>query len=89
MMPLTPDDYARIDALCPELQKILDDELAAGNRVATTFEGWGTIVMLEQHFRVQHEIGGGRVTYLDVDDPHYWKSQYSVKELEQHVACKF
>ena len=86
---LTPDDYARIEGFCPELKAILDTELAAGNRIATTFEAWGQIIMLTEHFRVTHAIDGTRVTYLEVNDPHYWKSQYSVKELDQHVACKF
>ena len=86
---LTPDDWKLIDELCPELKNILDAELAAGNRIATTLDAWGKMVMLTEHFRVPHAIHGTRVTFLEVNDPHYWKSQYSVKELDQHVACKF
>lgn len=82
-------DPARIATLCPELKAILEAELAAGNEVVATVEAWGSIVMLAQHFRVRHEIAGTRVTFLEVNDPHYWKSQYSVKELDQHVACRF
>lgn len=89
MPALTTEDHARIGQLCPELRTILDAELAAGNKVQTTLVAWGMIVMLEQHFRVPHLIEGTRVSFLDVNDPHYWKSQYSVKELDQHVACKF
>ena len=82
-------DPARIDALCPELRTILDAELAAGNEVVATFEGWGSIVMLAKHFQVPHAIVGTRVDFVEVNDPHYWKSQYSVKELDQHLACRF
>lgn len=87
-MTLHTIDPARVAALCPELKAILDAELAAGNEVLATLEAWGSIVMLAQHFRVKHEIGG-RVTFIEVNDPHYWKSQYSVKELDQHLACRF
>ena len=86
---LTAADHARIEQLCPELRGILEAELAAGNRVATTFEGWGQIVMLAEHFRVAHPIDGTRLSFVEVHDPHYWKSQDSVKELDQHVACRF
>lgn len=89
MPALTSEDHARIGQLCPELRTILDAELAAGNKVATTLVAWGMIVMLEQRFLVPHQIEGTRVSFLDVNDPHYWKSQYSVKELDQHVACRF
>jgi hypothetical protein len=89
MPALTSEDHARIGQLCPELRTILDAELAAGNQVATTLVAWGMIVMLEQRFLVPHLIEETRVSFLDVNDPHYWKSQYSVKELDQHVACKF
>ena len=86
---LTPDDWKRVDDLCPELKSILDAELAAGNRIAATFDAWGKMVMLTEHFRVAHAIDGTRVEFTEVNDPHYWKSQYSVKELDQHVACRF
>ena len=52
-------------------------------------KGHRGIVMLAEHFRVAHAFDGARVTFLEVNDPHYWRSQYSVKELDQHVACKF
>lgn len=88
-MSLTPDDHALINGLCPELLAILDAELAAGNRVAGTMDnGWGKIVVLQQDFRQAHQAEG-RVAFIEVNDPHYWKAQYSVKELDQHVACKF
>lgn len=82
-------DSRKIEQLCPELKTILDAELAAGNEVIATFEGWGRIVMLAQPFRAAHAIDGKRVTFVEVNDPHYWKSQYSVKELDQHLACRF
>ena len=87
-MPIHTVDEQRLAQLCPELKSILEAELAAGNQVVATFEGWGHIVMLAEPFRVAHAIGG-RVSFLEVNDPHYWKSQYSVKELDQHVACRF
>lgn len=88
-MSLTPDDHALINRLCPELLVILDAELAAGNRVAGTMDnGWGKIVVLDQDFKLAHNPES-RVEFIEVNDPHYWKAQYSVKELEQHIACKF
>lgn len=88
-MSLHEIDPRKIEQLCPELRAILDVELAAGNEVIATFEGWGSIVMLARPFRAAHAIDGQRVTFVEVNDPHYWKSQYSVKELDQHLACRF
>jgi hypothetical protein len=82
-------DTARIESLCPELREILKVELAAGNRVVETWDGWGLGVVLERPFLREHVIAGSRVAYHDVNDPHYWKAQYSVKELGQLVACRF
>jgi hypothetical protein len=86
---LTDEDTARIDALCLELRGILAAELAAGNTVVETWEGWGHVIMLGHPFRCAHSTEGTRVAYRDVDDPHHWKAEYFVADLKQAVACRF
>jgi hypothetical protein len=81
-------DSAHIEALCPELRTILDAELAAGNSVVETWTGWGHVVMLKREFLCAHAVDGTRVVYRDVNDPHYWKAQYSVRDVDQIVACR-
>jgi hypothetical protein len=80
-------DEARIARLCPDLRRIVEAEISAGNWVAETWEGWGLVIMLGAPFRARH--ASDELDYRDVDDPHYWKSEYHCKAHHQRVACRF
>ena len=71
-----------VSKLEPRLRRMLDAELAAGNTVAAASEWpFGAVevmVNLDGPFAAQHEPLPAGVTYLDVDDVHYWKAEYQV-----------
>ena len=75
----------------PELKKLLDAELAAGNEVVETGGGWpeknSVFVMLKEPFKVKHEHRPAGMTYTEPNDPHWWKADYG---YHGHVlACRF
>ena len=79
---------ARLD---PELKRLLDAEVAAGNAVVETGSGWpqkeSVFVMLRDPFRVKHEKLPAGMTYTEPNDPHWWHADYG---YHGHVlACRF
>ena len=74
--------------LCPELQAILRAELQAGNAIAESWSDWGLGVLLRDPFHQAHDHSG-RIVYRDLNDPHYWKAEYSCPDLQQIVGCRF
>ncbi|MEL4181527.1 hypothetical protein [Roseateles sp. PN1] len=74
--------------LCPELQAILRAELQAGNAISESWSEWGLGVLLRDPFHQTH-YHSGRIEYRDLNDPHYWKAEYSCPELKQIVGCRF
>jgi hypothetical protein len=85
-----PEDVA---ALHPALQTILQAELSAGNAVVETWRGWPTsdavCVMLQKPFVVEHAALPDGVVFRDIDDPHYWKSEYEHRPSHHLLACRF
>ena len=79
--------------LCEELQPILDAELAAGNSVADRGAAWGepdgVMVLLRRPFRAEVRVPPPGVTLADVNDPHYWKSEYRCAAHRHVLACGF
>jgi hypothetical protein len=84
-MPSRDENIAK---LCPELRAILEAELAAGNSIAETWDGWGLGVLLSRPFLVVHPVGGS-VCFRPLNDPHYWKAEYACDTLKQIVGCRF
>ena len=82
-------DTERIERLCPALRAIVNAEIRAGNRVVETWEGWGFVIMLAAPFVQRHICDSNEIQYRDVDDPHYWKSEYNCAAHGQTVACRF
>lgn len=78
--------------LCPELNALLQAELAAGNSVRETGPvpgSPGTLVLLTRFFRAQPETLPPEILLIPIDDPHWWKSEYRCR-LHPHVlACPF
>jgi hypothetical protein len=83
------EDKARVQKLCPGLRRIVDSELQAGNWVHETWDNWGFVVLLGAPFFARHDLASGELTYRDVNDPHYWKSEYNCEAHGQSVACRF
>jgi hypothetical protein len=88
-MPIDPDHVAE---LCPELRALLDAELAVGNQIVETSKGWpiptSIFVLLASPFRIVREVLPHGVTYLDVNDPHWWKSEYNHFPSGHKLACR-
>jgi hypothetical protein len=66
----------------------VDAELTAGNWISETWERWGFVVLLAAPFLVNHDRGD-ELQYRAVDDPHYWKAEYTCPVHDQAVACRF
>ena len=75
--------------MAPPLQAILKSELARGNRIAEVGDwppGCDLLVILSRPFARRYMPAPG-VTYRDIDDPHYWKAEYSYER--ECLACQF
>lgn len=82
---------AHLEQFCEILSRIAREEVAKGNRIVETASGWPRpetiMVFLEKPF-----VGEYRhlpLTYADVNDPHYWKSEYCDERSGHILACKF
>ncbi|MDO4729519.1 MAG: hypothetical protein Q4B43_11020 [Bacteroidota bacterium] len=82
--------------LSPELKKILQLELNAGNVIVETAicgfsktEPNHLFVFLEKPFLtpIQKDILG--IKYIEINDIHYWKAEYNDENNHQTLACKF
>jgi hypothetical protein len=78
--------------LCPELDALLRDELAAGNAVreaGPALGSPGTLVLLARSFRAQPETLPPEVCLVPVNDPHWWKAEYRCRLHPDVLACPF
>ncbi len=86
-------DPAHVDALCCELRVLLDAELAAGNRIAETTQGWplpdSVLVLLTAPFYNTPEQLPPGVKLIDVNDPHWWKQEYRHAASGCALACRY
>lgn len=66
-------------SLCPELQPLLDAELAAGNRVGSTGptpgNPDGTLVLLARPFQRPAPTLSPAVIRIPINDPHWWQEE--------------
>jgi hypothetical protein len=80
-----------IQGLAAPLQSILDAELACGNTVAEV-ANWPPkcelLVILRRPFHRTY-LPLPDVEFAEINDIHYWKSEYQYKESRQVIACKF
>lgn len=74
----------------PQLYKILQAELATGNVVAEV-SSWPPkchkLIILEFKFADHENIT--ELSYLKLNDPHYWYAQYATAHDEEVLACRF
>jgi hypothetical protein len=82
-------------SICPPsmaspLQAILDAELAAGNEVAEV-TAWPPkcqlLVILREPFRRSYTMSEG-VEFAEINDGHYWKSEYRYNGGMHTLACR-
>lgn len=80
-----------LQSLHPPLRTLLEAELQAGNELAETGGGWpdkeSVFVRLRQPFRVKHQSLPDGVRYVELNDPHWWKAEYSFGKPVHILAC--
>ena len=78
-----------INKIDPDLKKILDLELDLGNKIVETSQGWpkpnSIFIALEKPFLKVYS--NPNVTFKNVNDPHYWKMEYS--KNNHLLVCRF
>lgn len=74
------------------LNVLLQDELAAGNRIDDQGPGWGNmnrLVILRFPFRTVESTLPVGLSLNEVNDPHYWKAELVDEATREMVACRF
>lgn len=83
-------DGPALAKLHPALKAILDAEREAGNEVAETSVGWpdagSVFVRLKHPFRAARGVLPEGVRFAEIDDPHWWKAEYST-ESPRHIVA--
>ena len=84
-------DAPALARLHPDLRVLLDAELAAGNEVEETGGGWpdpdSVFVRLRDSFRAKPASLPDGVVYTELNDPHWWKADYTTRSPRHTLAC--
>lgn len=84
-------DEKHIENFSPALLKILKQELLIGNEVVETASGWPfekTIIVFLKH-PFSNSYMAKDVEFREINDIHYWKSEYVDHKTNHILACKF
>lgn len=75
----------------PSIKLILEQELALGNTIIETNEGWpkekSTFILLKNPFHKKYSLLN--LKFRELNDPHYWKEEYQDEDNLQTIACRF
>ena len=85
-------EQKHIDDFTGALKNILEAELAAGNEIDETLCGWpcgGLCIALKKPFLTPIQRNLADVVFSNINDPHYWKADYTDKALNQMLICGF
>lgn len=73
-------DAEHLERFDPKLKRLLEAEIAAGNKVLETGSGFplprSIVVRMEKPFTVAIDLRPGEVVYRLVNDPHWWKDEF-------------
>ena len=79
-----------LEKLHPLLKEILRREITAGNEVAETGGGWpdrdSVFVRLRDPFRTDRSVLPSGVQYTELNDPHWWKAEFSTASPKHILA---
>ncbi|WMI66591.1 hypothetical protein RBH94_05370 [Aestuariibaculum sp. YM273] len=77
--------------ITPSIAEILNAELNLGNSIVEINKGWpekdSVLIILEKPFHKNYKIPD--LIFLSINDPHYWKEEYTHKIAKQSIACRF
>jgi RimJ/RimL family protein N-acetyltransferase len=80
-----------LTALHPALRTILQAELAAGNEIVETGGGWpdrdSVFVRMRHPFRTRPMPLPDGVAYNELNDPHWWKAEFTSRSPRHILAC--
>jgi len=74
------------------LNQLLTQELTLGNRIVDDGPGWGSmkrLVILHSPFRTPLSSLPAALSYREVNDPHYWKTEIVDRDTMEMLACRF
>ena len=84
-------DQKLLDRLSPRLKAIVAEEVAAGNRVSETSQGWPypetVFVGMAKPFTKKYDVSG--LAYTELNDRHYWKAEYLDEATKHLLVCRF
>lgn len=83
-----------LNKLSNELEIILYDELKAGNTIKEISVGGfedkeHLFIFLNKPFIEKVIKDTENIKYLEINDPHYWKAEYTDLKNKQTIACPF
>lgn len=88
MISLINQDH--IDSFSERLKSILNNEIKLGNEINETAKDWpyknGITVFLRHPFSQRYHCLLG-IEYKEINDPHYWKSQYLDTTTNDMLTC--
>jgi len=80
-----------IDNFSPRLKEILNEEIKMGNKIYETAFGWpysnAIFIYLYKGFLGTYSIPD--VKFEEINDAHFWKSQYHDTRINDILACMF
>lgn len=80
--------------LSNKLEKILYSELKVGNKIREiSVGGFGDekhlYIILNKTFVTKIMNNYNNIKYMEINDPHYWKAEYTDIKNKQTIACSF
>ncbi len=91
MNPTAPQSGIRTNPnVCPEIRALLESELAAGNKIAYVDRALSDpnaeLVMLAKPF-LTVPSPDARIKRVEVNDPHWWGTEYTCLLHHHQLAC--
>ena len=84
----------KLSKLSNELEKILYSELKVGNKIREiSVGGFGDekhlYIFINKTFITKIVKNYNNIKYIEINDPHYWKAEYTDIKNKQTIACPF
>ena len=81
-----------VERVTGPLRDVIKAEIAFGNRIVEVWENWppeSLAIMLGDPFKQKPKSLPSSIVYRDLNDTHYWKSEYYDSENKLLLACQF
>lgn len=85
-----------INNLSEDMRLILEEELFLGNEISSITKGGFSnssdnhiFISLKYPFKARIKENKKKIKYREINDIHYWKSEYTDEVSKQTIACNF